>query len=158
MRYLSTVTLAGKRDSRCLVRVLTRIIVVVEPSYQMNMLFRDFIILWLGEGSTSILLKDNSANFSGEEKKDNGAFRGVYFLWYAKKLSVKSRTRNPSRPWIVRSLMLEFRARWVQISYFIGATLLGITEGIKRWTRSRCKRSSSFTIPFNNCLQTFSRF
>ena len=54
MRYLSTVTLAGKRDSRCLVRVLTRIIVVVEPSYQMNMLFRDFIILRLGEGSTSL--------------------------------------------------------------------------------------------------------
>ena len=45
MRYLSTVTLAGKRDSGCLVRVLTRIIVVVEPNYQMNMLFRDFIIL-----------------------------------------------------------------------------------------------------------------
>ena len=45
MRYLSAVTLAGKLDSRCLVRVLTRIIVVVEPSYQLNMLFRDFIIL-----------------------------------------------------------------------------------------------------------------
>ena len=36
MRYLSTVTLAEKRDSHCLVRVLTRFIVVVEPSYQMN--------------------------------------------------------------------------------------------------------------------------
>ena len=45
MRYLSTVTLAENRDSHCLVRVLTRIIVVVEPSYQMNVLFRDFIIL-----------------------------------------------------------------------------------------------------------------
>ena len=31
------------------------------------------------------LLKDNSANFSGEEKKDNGAFRGVYFFMICEK-------------------------------------------------------------------------
>ena len=57
---------------------------MVEPSYQMNMLFRDFIILWLREGLTSFN-KDNSSNFSGEEKQDNGAFQGVYVLMICEK-------------------------------------------------------------------------
>ena len=83
MRYLSTVTLAEKRDSHCLVRVLTRIIVVVEPSYQMNVLFRDFIILLLGEGSTS--LEIIVPTFLVKKKKDNGAFRGVYFFMICEK-------------------------------------------------------------------------
>ena len=40
-------------------------VVVVEPSYQM--LFRDLVILFLGEGLT-FFNKDNSANFPAEKK------------------------------------------------------------------------------------------
>ena len=39
----------------------------------------------IGRGLNLDLLKDNSANFSGEEKKDNGAFRGVYFFMICEK-------------------------------------------------------------------------
>ena len=39
---------------------------------------RSFIILQSGEGLTSFN-KDNSANFSGEKKKDQWNFSGVYF-------------------------------------------------------------------------------
>ena len=62
----STITLAGKRDSRCYCTMsFNKNVVVVEPSYQM--LFRDFIILFLGEGLT-FFNKDNSANFPAEKK------------------------------------------------------------------------------------------
>ena len=60
--------MAGNRDSRCYSTMsFNKNIVVVEPSYQM--LYRDFIILFLGEGLT-FFNKDNSANFPDEKKKE----------------------------------------------------------------------------------------
>ena len=55
---------------------------------------RSFIILQSGEGLTSFN-KDNSANFSGEKKNINEAFRVSIFRAEenANKLQVKSRPR-----------------------------------------------------------------
>ena len=54
---------------------------------------RGFVILRPEEGLTSSN-KANSANFSGEKKKDNEAFRGVYSFLAQKKPEVKSRTSS----------------------------------------------------------------
>ena len=58
-----------------------------------------------GQGLTSFN-KDNIINFS-EGKRNNEAFRGVYFLtFYAKKLSIKSLAHSLSHPPILRSPIL----------------------------------------------------
>ena len=54
---------------------------------------RGFVILRPEEGLTSFN-KANRANFSGEKKKYNEAFRGVYSFWGKKKPVVKSRTSS----------------------------------------------------------------
>ena len=72
---LTSVILAGKRDSRChSTTSFAENVVVTKTSYQM--LQAKFYNFRLGEGLNS--LKSNSANSSGESKVQ-WSFPGVYF-------------------------------------------------------------------------------
>ena len=86
--------MAGKRGSRRhSTTSFSESVVVAGTSYQISVSnFRSFSILQSGEGSTSFN-NDNSANFSGEKKYNEG-FRGVYFLTIREKTLNRSRSRT----------------------------------------------------------------
>ena len=88
-----------------MVAVVTLLRVLARVLYGGNKLsnVRSFIILQSGEGVTSFN-NDNSAKFLVEKNYMNNS--GVSIICeYAKKLSIKSRTRSRSRPPIKRSLL-----------------------------------------------------
>ena len=79
---------------------------MVEKKYQMKEVFSFYVLTSFN--------KDNNANFSGEKKNCDEAFRGVHSLRIRKKIKVKSRLRSRSvrsRPRIQKSLMLVVNRR-----------------------------------------------